>query len=632
DGPVGAVGGEARMSQMLSAVDPRVAQGAPSALADLNARGLFRAADVHVAEALCRLAASSAPLEAASDEALVLLAVALAVHAVRGGSVCVDLATVAETSFELERPQGSDEAQVLAPGDWEWPEADQWVAAVAASPLIAQQVLRLEGSRLYLDRYWRDEGQVVADLLARLDSTDPEVDVAVLARGVERVFPTAGYDEQRAAVDLAARQRTTVLTGGPGTGKTTATAGLLALLIEQDQIVHGRTPRIALTAPTARAAARLQEAIAESSAQLSAEDRGRLGALTASTLHRLLGWRPDSGVRFKHNRHRTLPYDIVVVDEASMVSLTLMARLLEALRPQTRLILLGDPGQLVSVEAGAVLADLVEGFRGRADSPVVELSTVHRFGGGIGDLAAALRAADADGVISVLRSGLDDVEWVDPADESAMAAVRDSARRWALGLRAAAESGDGAAAVAALHQHRLLCAHREGRYGAEGWNRIVEQLVAESIGGPDYRDWFPGRPVLVTANDRGLGIYNGDLGVAVREGDSRLRVHFPTPGGTRALTTSRLPAQQTAYAMTVHKAQGSQAEEISVILPPAESALSTRALFYTAVTRAQRKVRVVGSEQAVRAAVGREAQRATGLAQRLVTSSDRTRPTDPPPA
>lgn len=599
------------MTQLLPETDPRIAQRATSALAELNALGLFRAADVHVAETLCRLAGA----EGVDDR--VLLASALAVHAVRGGSVCVDLATVADTSFELERVVGTEEAKVLAPGEWDWPEPKSWVEAVAGSALAQQGVLRVEGSRVYLDRYWREEGQVVEDLRRRLDATQPEVDVAVLARGTERVFPAAGYDEQRAAVTVAARQWTTVLTGGPGTGKTTATAGLLALLIEQDQISWGRTPRIALAAPTARAAARLQEAITESRAQLSAVDRERLGNLSASTLHRLLGWRPDSSVRFKHNRHRTLPYDIVVVDEASMVSLTMMARLLEALRPQTRVIFLGDPGQLVSIEAGAVLADLVEGFRGRDDSPVVELSTVHRFGGGIGDLAAALRSADADAVMTVLGRGLDDVEWVNPTDEAALGSVKESARRWALDLRAAAEDGDGAAAVAALNRHRLLCAHREGPFGAEGWNRIVEQLVAESTGGPDYRDWFPGRPVLVTANDRGLGIYNGDLGVAVREGATRLRVHFPTPGGTRALTTSRLPAQQTAYAMTVHKAQGSQADEISVILPPPESALSTRALFYTAVTRAQRKVRVVGSEAAIRAAVGREAQRATGLAQRL---------------
>lgn len=599
----------APLSTRLPADDPRVVQNASAVVAELNELGLFRAADVHVAQTLCNLVGST------DDH--VLLAVALAVHAVRTGSVCLDLARVAGTTFELERAAGADEAQVLAPGAWPWPDVEDWIAAVAASPLAAEGVVRIEGTRVYLDRYWREEGQVVDDVRRRVAADAPEVDEPALAEGAQRVFPADGYEEQRAAVVVAARQWTTVLTGGPGTGKTTATAGLLALLIEQDQLIQGRAPRIALAAPTARAAARLQEAIVESSVQLSPADRARLGDLSASTLHRLLGWRPDSSVRFKHNRHRTLPYDIVVVDEASMLSLTMMARLLEALRPHTRLILLGDPGQLVSVEAGAVLADLVEGFRGRVDSPVVELSTVHRFGGGIGDLAAALRDADADKVVAILGSGLDDVEWVDPANDSALDEVKVSARAWALELRTAAEAGDGPRSVAALHRYRLLCAHREGPYGAEGWNRIVERLVAERLGGPDYREWFPGRPVLVTANDRGLGIYNGDLGVVVREPDGRLRAHFPIPSGTRALSTSRLPGQQTAYAMTVHKAQGSQAEEISVILPPAESALSTRSLFYTAVTRAQRKVRVVGSEEAVRAAVNREAQRATGLAQRL---------------
>lgn len=597
------------MTQTLPTSDPRIAQAAGSTLAELNAIGLLRASDVHVAETLCRLGDT--------DDDRVLLAVALAVHAVRGGSVCVDLSTVSETAFELERPIGAEEAQVLGAGEWPWPPVDDWVAAVSGSALADERVLRVEGTRVYLDRYWQEEGQVVTDLQARLTATAPEIDLPALTKGADRVFPAKGYDEQRAAVTVAAQQWTTVLTGGPGTGKTTATAGLLALLIEQDEIAWGRTPRIALAAPTARAAARLQEAISESSQQLNAEDGARLGDLTASTLHRLLGWRPDSSVRFKHNRHRTLPYDIVVVDEASMVSLTMMARLLEALRPQTRLVLLGDPGQLVSIEAGAVLADLVEGFRGRENSPVVELSTVHRFGGGIGDLAAALRNAQSDRVMDLLNAGLDDVVWIDPADDAGMRDVHESARRWALDLRAAAEDGDGVGAVAALKRHRLLCAHREGPFGAEGWNRIVERLVAESTGGPDYREWFPGRPVLVTANDRGLGIFNGDLGVVVREDDDRLRAHFPTASGTRPLTISRLPAQQTAYAMTVHKAQGSQAEEITVVLPPPDSALSTRALFYTAVTRAQRKVRIVGSEASVRAAVGREVQRATGLAARL---------------
>ena len=198
-----------------------------------------------------------------------------------------------------------------------------------------------------------------------------------------RVFPKDGYEEQRAAVREAARRWTTVLTGGPGTGKTTTVAGLLALLAEQHE--HGRVgagrTRIALTAPTGKAAARLQEAVdAETDGQLPQADRDRLGDLQSSTLHRLLGWRPDSSIRFRHNRANRLPHDVIVVDETSMVSLTMMARLLEAVRPDTRLVLVGDPDQLASVEAGAVLADLVDGFGRRSESPVAPLSTSHRFG------------------------------------------------------------------------------------------------------------------------------------------------------------------------------------------------------------------------------------------------------------
>jgi exodeoxyribonuclease V alpha subunit len=322
-------------------------------------------------------------------------------------------------------------------------------------------------------------------------------------------------------------------------------------------------------------------------------------------------------VRFRHDRHNRLPFEVVVVDEASMVSLTMMARLLEALRPQTRLVLLGDPAQLVSVEAGAVLADLVKGLARRESSPVVELTRVHRFGGGIGDLAAAIRSGEAEAVIRLLESGAADVELVDPADAAALEVVRGDVLEAALAVRTAALASDGQAAVAALDRHRVLCAHREGRYGVTGWNREVERLIGEQTGASLYDEWYAGRPVLVTANDRGLGLYNGDLGVTVREPDGRLRVHVGSPTGIKAFAPSRLPGVQTVYAMTVHKSQGSQARQVTVVLPPGDSPLLSRELFYTAVTRAQEKVRIVGTLDGVRAAVGREVQRASGLADRL---------------
>ncbi len=577
--------------------DRRLALRAEGLLATFNRADVLAAADVHVARRLGTMTGEA--------DDLVLLATALAVRAVRQGSTCVDLSTVSAMPLEDD---------VVLP----WPEPTAWQAAVERSPLVTERVLRADNGLLYLDRYWREEVQVCDDLLTRLARPAPEVDTAALDAGVQRVFPGAGYDEQRAAARAAAGRWTTVLTGGPGTGKTTTVAGLLALLAEQAELESGgaRTLRIAISAPTGKASARLQQSVEEETRKLPQADRARLGELKASTLHRLLGWRWDSSTRFRHNRANRLPHDVVVVDETSMVSLTMMARLLEAVRPDARLVLVGDPGQLASVEAGAVLADLVDGFGRRATSPVAALTTAHRFGGGIAELAAALRGDDADRVVAILRSG-GDVELIDPADDAAMERFRATVTEAALAVRLAAEAGERQAAVDALDQHRLLCAHREGPYGVSGWNRQVERLVADRTGVTHYDEWYAGRPVLVTANDYGQGLYNGDLGVTVRLVDGRLRVVVPGADGLKEFATTRMAGVQTVHAMTVHKSQGSQAREVSVVMPPDDSPLLTHELFYTAVTRAQEKVRVIGTEESVRAAVARTVQRASGLARRL---------------
>ena len=400
--------------------DQRLALGATGLLHTFNAGEVLVAADVHVATRLGALLGEA--------DQQVLLATALAVRAVRAGSVCVDLATVHDLPLE------HDEALP-------WPEVSPWVAAVAASPLVAQEMLRLDGTRLYLDRYWREEGQVCDDLVTRLRRDPPELDEEALAAGVLRVFPADGYAEQRDAVRSAASRWTTVLTGGPGTGKTTTVAGLLALVAEQHERTHGQPPRMALSAPTGKAAARLQEAVQEATARLEPVDQARLAGLSSSTLHRLLGWRPDSSVRFRHHRANRLPHDVIVVDETSMVSLTMMARLLEAVRPDARLVLVGDPDQLASVEAGAVLADLVAGFDGVADSPVSSLLHTHRFGAHIGRLAQALRDGDGDAVMEELRAGSDEVVHVDTGDEAQMTTFRGQVADVATRLRLAAEAG-----------------------------------------------------------------------------------------------------------------------------------------------------------------------------------------------
>jgi exodeoxyribonuclease V alpha subunit len=587
--------------------DRRLALSATGLLRTFNDADVVHAADVHVASRLGSILGE--------NRDVVLLAAALAVRAVRHGSICVDLDTIADLA--MEAPVA--EEGVSAPAEpLPWPETAAWIAEVTSSVLVREEVLRLEGTNLYLDRYWREEGQVCDDLVARMRRTPPEVDEVALAVGVDRVFPAEGYDEQRAAVLASAGRWTTVLTGGPGTGKTTAVAGLLTLIAEQHEAGTGQPPRIALCAPTGKASARLQEAVGEAAAKLrDPADQARVTGLTASTLHRLLGWRPDSSVRFKHHRSNRLPHDVIVVDETSMVSLTMMARLLEAVRPDARLVLVGDPDQLSSVEAGAVLADLVAGLEHVDDSPVVALQKTHRYGRNIGALAAALRAEDADAVMAVLQAGTDDVEFIDPRDEPAMDDFRSSVADVATEMRVAADADQGAVALAALARHRLLCAHREGPYGVSGWNRTVEQLVGERLGVTTYDEWYSGRPVLITANDKGQRLSNGDMGVAVRRDGGRLRVLLADLEG-REFAPTRLPDVQTVHAMTVHKSQGSQAETVSVIMPPEDSRLLTRELFYTAVTRAQKVLRVVGTESSVRAAIQRNVQRASGLERRLV--------------
>ncbi|MBV8966911.1 MAG: exodeoxyribonuclease V subunit alpha [Mycobacteriaceae bacterium] len=570
----------------MTTIECRVATRATGLLQTFNTADVIDSADVHVARRLASMVDET-------DER-VGLAIALVVRALRGGSVCVDLRTIG--------------TQVGA-GDLPWPQPSSWLAAIERSPLLqSPPVLRLSDGLLYLDRYWREEQQVADDLLALLPSSrqTPVPDIS-------RLFPP-GYEEQRGAAETALSQGLTVLTGGPGTGKTTTVARLLALFADQAQLLGNTRLRIALAAPTGKAAARLQEAVQLEIDRLDAVDRARLSGLRATTLHRLLGSRPDTSSRFKHHRGNRLPHDAIVVDETSMVSLTMMARLLEAVRPQTRLLLVGDPEQLASVEAGAVLADLVDGLDGRCDSPVAALRTSHRFGESIGLLAQAVRDGIADRAVEVLQTGGEHIEWID-ADAPAES-LREVLLPHALKLRRAAVVGDAPAALAVLDEHRLLCAHRRGSHGVQHWNRQVQRWLTEATGEPIWSDWYVGRPILVSSNDYGLGLFNGDTGVTIRD-DGVLRAVIAGTDGQREFATSRLSDIETVHAMTIHKSQGSQANEVTVLLPPPDSRLLTRELLYTGVTRAKTKVRLVGSEAQVRAAIASRATRATGLARLL---------------
>lgn len=581
----------------------------PGVLRDLNRAHLLTAADLAVARRVAGLAAGAEGRAAESEEAL--LALALCVRALADGSVCADLADL---------PDVPDHA---------WPPLAAWQAALDASALVAQGVLHRTGTLVHLDRYHREEEQVAADLAARSAAPPPEVDEEVLAEGLAALFGGPRDADQRAAAHHAVTRLTTVLTGGPGTGKTTTIAGILALLDAQSRAQPDRPRlRVALAAPTGKAAQRLGEAIAASSAVADGV------APTATTLHRLLGWDPQSSVRFRHHRGHRLPHDVVVVDEASMLSLTMTARLLEAVRTDARLVLVGDPDQLTSVEAGAVLADLVAGFAAQGGGgPVVRLTRSHRFGGRIGEVAEALRAvgdaggADApvDAAVASFGAGgaVELVELADPVGEGAPrddeldAVLRVHALPQARRMREAARQGDVEGALDALAAHRLLCAHRTGPRGVATLNRKVEAWLAEDDAGVVPGGSYAGRPVLVVRNDPGLRLSNGDTGVVVAGADGTLRAVFALGSERRALAVSRLGDAETMHAMTIHKAQGSQAAEVTVVLPEAESPLLTRELLYTAVTRAQEKVRVVGSPSALRAAVRRHVQRASGLRDRL---------------
>nr|WP_297427514.1 exodeoxyribonuclease V subunit alpha [uncultured Actinotalea sp.] len=619
--------------------DPRLAVGARGVLARYNRAGVLAAADVHVAQRLARLTGER-------DERVVL-AVALAVRALRQGAVCVDLGD----RSALTTTEADETAE-----DLPWFPPAEWAAAIEASRLVAVgpdedpddvRPARWVGGRLYLDRYWRDEQLVRAALDERLGTLDERAfEPAAVRAAVTRLFPVPTDDRQRLAAATTALSRITVLTGGPGTGKTTTVATLLAALQE---CADGGL-RIALAAPTGKAAARLQEAVHAVLRDLPATDQERVGSPTATTVHRLLGWR--SATRFRHDRAHRLPHDVVVVDETSMVSLPLMARLLEALRPQARLVLVGDPDQLASVEAGAVLGDLVArppaaaagadlptrlaavvpedlpdrpGDREALRNGVVRLTRVHRFHGALAELAEAIRQGDADATLAVLRGGAAGVELVEPRDTAAehhltdddVTGVRADVVATGSALVEAAQAGDAAAALRALEEHRLLVAHRRGPAGVSTWADRAERWVAEATGTDLGGPWPLGLPLLVTTNDRDTGLSNGDTGVVVADGTGGRAVAFGDPSAPRLVRPHRLPAVQAVHAMTVHRGQGSQFRRVSVVLPPATSPLLTRELLYTAVTRAREHVRVVGSEEAIRVAVGRPIRRASGLREPL---------------
>lgn len=611
-----------------------------------------------------------------------LLLTALASHQAGRGHVCLDLAATAgdaDGALGLapadSRPV-TDEAEPPRPSDCLPTRVADLAAALGdsrlAGPGAGTTPLVLEGPpespRLYLRRYRQAEVAIAEAVTARSRSTDEATpgsgaDPERLRHWLDTLFgPTPeGVDWQRIAAAVAARSAFTVITGGPGTGKTTTVVRLLALL---QGVREGERPlRMALAAPTGKAAARLGGTVASAIHDLHLPEgaeavRAELPT-TVTTLHRLLGGRPDSR-RFRHNAANPLPVDLLVVDEASMVDLELMADTLAALPPRAGLVLLGDKDQLASVEAGAVLGELCHRAEGghytpattawleaatgtpipaeyhdpagrTLDQQVVQLRHSHRFGAesGIGQLAAAVNRGDAAGAGALLDSGLPDLAHERPNDPDAVARLAAEGLAPLLERVAAGPAGTddpareawAEAILADLGHFQLLAAVRQGPWGVQALNQRVEaHLSARGLLAPEG-EWYPGRPVIVTRNDPGLGLANGDVGIALPGAEpGALRVAFPAPeGGVRWISPARLEAVETVFAMTVHKAQGSEFRHAALVLPDRGSPVLTRELLYTAITRAAERFTLLegGGSGLLAAAIGEQVQRTSGLRERL---------------
>ncbi len=573
---------------------------------------------------------------AAQPCAELALAAALVSRSRGDGDVCLDLHRIAGQMFEsginTRRREAGPKAN--APAEQvvttRLPDFAPWCVTLRASGVVGAPgeftplVLDAAG-RLYLHRYWSYETRL-AETLRRLSTDEaPMADTTAIRAALERRFPSgASVDlDQRLAAETALTRVFTVITGGPGTGKTRTIAQILELMTG---LPSARPLRIALAAPTGKAAARMEESIARlrDTGLVPRPAETRAPEVKAVTLHRLLGVRPGvAEPRFHHGN--PLPFDIVVIDEASMVDLALMAKLFDALAPGTRLLLAGDKDQLASVDAGAVLGDICHGLCRVTDAPLrqclVPLRTMHRFKDG--RALESLRRAVHDGndpaaLVLAPESTADSSLRVNdpPAPEMIETVLRERILDWFQAITTAA---DPAAALAALARFRILCALRVGPHGSEALNRHAESLLAREGFLRAGQSQYPGRPLLVTRNDPALGLSNGDLGVLLPGPDGgSLRAWFATGGGEpRSILPARLPEHETTFAMTVHKAQGSEFEEVLLVLPNRWNAILTRELLYTGITRARERMELWARPELLQRAARNLSVRTSGLRDQL---------------
>ena len=594
-------------------------------------KGVIRPLDYQFASVLEAYCQDNPPL---------LYLAALTSHQLASGNVCLPLSSL--MNAEHFWPDGVSEA--LSEVDWDALQADNRVLGDGQEecPLI------LDKGRIYLYRYWQHESYV-AEKLKQLSAAQP-INESVMVQSLSDLFPTNREtvpDWQQIAAAIAVQKRFAVISGGPGTGKTTTVIKLLALYIEQCQ-VQNKKPIIRLVAPTGKAAARLSESINGAKEQInlhqSISDRI---PTEASTLHRLLGVIPDS-VSFRHHAGNPLHLDLLIVDEASMIDLPMMARLLQALPDNARLVLLGDRDQLASVEAGSVLADICNwpdeltyttaqtnmlqrlcqleaplGENRESEHPFTDclalLRKSYRFSedSGIGHLSRAVNQADEQQIKHLLGAESEDLFFRGLDQQSYKNMLNQVVDFYADIVRQAEAGTPPADLLLHMSQFQLLCALRSGDYGIEGVNESVRNALAQRglIRGEGL--WFPGRPVMVTRNDASTGLYNGDIGITLADDEGRLKVWFEQNGSIRTFLPSRLPEHESVFAMTVHKSQGSEFNSVALLLPPDDHLLLTRELVYTAITRARKALYLYCRSELLVTASKRVTERSGGLSLRL---------------
>ncbi|EMD6372766.1 exodeoxyribonuclease V subunit alpha [Morganella morganii] len=591
----------------------------------------------------CQFAAMLAP----DSHPLLQLVFALLSAQTGGGHVCLPLSRIIPAA-----EQGGRHAEIMQ-SVWQAlnePGLPEIKAALSASDAVSDGSLPspvvLSEENLYLHRMWQYECRV-AEFFSRPQRVS--ADAEKLRPVLDALFGTEEPEDwQKIAAAVAVSSRTAVISGGPGTGKTTTVARILAALVQS----AAEPLLIELAAPTGKAAARLTESLGEAIAQLDLTDAQRaMMPEQTKTLHRLLGAQPDSR-RLRHHQKNPLMSDVLIVDEASMVDLPMMAALIDALPENAMLILLGDKDQLASVEAGAVLGDICrfaesgytpqrrQALEAMTGCVLPDKSPAHpvnvqdhlcllrksfRFdaGSGIGQLATAVNNGDVRETMAVLGGQRPDVRYVPLEDEDGYAQVlTDTMKAYLPFLSLVKQHADPAAVLDAFSQFRLLCALREGPFGVEGLNERIERLLHQQghIRRPliHRHRAYHGKPVMISRNDSPLGLFNGDIGIMLTDENHELRVYFRLPDGTiRSIRPSRLPAHETAYVMTVHKSQGSEFAHTALVLPVQPSPLVSRELLYTALTRAKQFLTIYSREECVKRAVKTPTQRYSGLSGRL---------------